>query len=208
MILFRIRDNGNEIAWESEPNRHFVQKNWTKNWRENETFEAVKTAKFRRPTGKPMASNRRGWTQDTFADRLQLAGWYNATRSTVSKIEDGSLRIDLVQLYCIATALGIRPGDLLAEVDWRKQVEKMICSPMKHHKQLRRMETIPKNEAAPATPATERLAYSIQEAADMLGVNYFSVYRLIQRNKLKVCRALRGKLLVPRTELLKLLATE
>jgi excisionase family DNA binding protein len=70
------------------------------------------------------------------------------------------------------------------------------------------METIPKTEAAPATPTTERLAYSIQEAADMLGVNYFSVYRLIQRNKLKACRALRGKLLVPRTELLKLLATE
>ncbi|HUB87844.1 MAG TPA: helix-turn-helix domain-containing protein [Verrucomicrobiae bacterium] len=59
-----------------------------------------------------------------------------------------------------------------------------------------------------ATPAPERLAYSIQEAADMLGVNYFSVYRLIQRNKLKACHALRGKLLVPRTELLKLLATE
>jgi excisionase family DNA binding protein len=70
------------------------------------------------------------------------------------------------------------------------------------------METIPKTETQPATPPTERLAYSIQEAADMLGVNYFSVYRLIQRGKLKVCRALRGKLLVPRTELLKLLATE
>ena len=51
-------------------------------------------------------------------------------------------------------------------------------------------------------------AYSVQEAADMLGVNYFSVYRLIQRGKLRVCRALRGKLLVPRTELLKLLKTE
>src|SRR5437667_11710141 len=61
-----------------------------------------------------------------------------------------------------------------------------------------------------AEPAatTERLAYSVQEAADMLGVNYFSVYRLIQRGKLKVCRALRGKLLVPRTELIKLLKTE
>jgi excisionase family DNA binding protein len=57
-------------------------------------------------------------------------------------------------------------------------------------------------------PAIERLAYSIQESADMLGVNYFSIYRLIQRGKLKACRALRGKLLVPRTELLKLLATE
>jgi len=57
-------------------------------------------------------------------------------------------------------------------------------------------------------PATERLAYSIQESAEMLGVNYFSVYRLIQRGKLRACRALRGKLLVPRTELLKLLRTE
>jgi excisionase family DNA binding protein len=54
----------------------------------------------------------------------------------------------------------------------------------------------------------ERLAYSVQESADLLGVNYFSVYRLIQRRKLKVCRALRGKLLVPRSELLKLLQTE
>jgi len=72
------------------------------------------------------------------------------------------------------------------------------------------METIPKNEEQTKTTTSpaERLAYSIQEAADMLGVNYFSVYRLIQRGKLKVCRALRGKLLVPRTELLKLLATE
>ena len=54
----------------------------------------------------------------------------------------------------------------------------------------------------------ERLAYSIQEAAQLLGVDYFSVYRLIRRGKLRACRALRGKLLVPRTELLKLLRTE
>ena len=67
------------------------------------------------------------------------------------------------------------------------------------------METLTKIEA---TPATERLAYSIQESADLLGVNYFSVYRLIQRGKLKACRALRGKLLVPRAELLKLLRAE
>ena len=70
------------------------------------------------------------------------------------------------------------------------------------------MENIPITEAPIIPKPPERLAYSIQEAADMLGVNYFSVYRLIQRGKLKVCRALRGKLLVPRAELLKLLATE
>lgn len=70
------------------------------------------------------------------------------------------------------------------------------------------MDTIPQNHEPLKEAPKERLAYSIQEAADMLGVNYFSVYRLIQRGKLKVCRALRGKLLVPRTELLKLLQTE
>jgi excisionase family DNA binding protein len=62
-------------------------------------------------------------------------------------------------------------------------------------------------ETEPA-PKAERLAYSIHESADMLGVNYFSVYRLIQRGKLKACRALRGKLLIPRAELLRLLKTE
>lgn len=57
----------------------------------------------------------------------------------------------------------------------------------------------------PLTPETERLAYSIQESADLLGIHYFSVYRLIQRRKLRACRALRGKLLIPRNELLRLL---
>ena len=66
------------------------------------------------------------------------------------------------------------------------------------------MDAVPRPEPPPDSQS-ERLAYSVQEAADLLGVNYFSVYRLIQRGKLKVCRALRGKLLVPRSELLKLL---
>ena len=33
---------------------------------------------------------------------------------------------------------------------------------------------------------TGRLAYSVQEAADLLGVSYYSVYRLVQRGKLIV----------------------
>jgi excisionase family DNA binding protein len=69
------------------------------------------------------------------------------------------------------------------------------------------MDTVPKVEPPPAA-APERLAYSVEEAAAMLGVNYFSVYRLIQRGKLKVCRAMSRKLLVPRSELLKLLKTD
>lgn len=42
----------------------------------------------------------------------------------------------------------------------------------------------------------------------MLGVDYFSVYRLIQRGKLKACRALRGKFLIARSELLRMLNTQ
>ena len=59
-----------------------------------------------------------------------------------------------------------------------------------------------------ALPDSQRLAYSVEEAAQLLGIHYFSVYRLIQRGKLRACRVLRGKLLVPRTELLNLLKTE
>ena len=63
----------------------------------------------------------------------------------------------------------------------------------------------------PPAPATadekERLAYSVQEAADLLGVHYFSVYRLVQRGKLRACRVLSGKLLIPRSELQRLLKT-
>lgn len=58
------------------------------------------------------------------------------------------------------------------------------------------------------TPPVERLAYSIEEAAQMLGLNYHSIYRLIQRGKLKACRVLRGKFLISRDELLKLLKSE
>lgn len=69
---------------------------------------------------------------------------------------------------------------------------------------VHRMEMLTPTPQAPI-PEQERLAYSVQEAADLLGVDYFSVYRLIQRGKLRACRALRGKLLVPRSELMRLL---
>ncbi len=67
------------------------------------------------------------------------------------------------------------------------------------------METAAPSPSIPLASETERLAYSVQESADLLGVDYFSVYRLVQRGKLRACRALRGKLLIPRTELLRLL---
>jgi len=70
------------------------------------------------------------------------------------------------------------------------------------------METTTAIPTATPTEMPERLAYSLEEAAQMLGVHYFSIYRLIQRGKLKPCRALRGKFLIPRTELVKLLKSE
>ena len=54
----------------------------------------------------------------------------------------------------------------------------------------------------------DRLAYSIPEAAELLGLDYFSVYRLVQRGKLKACRALRGKFLITRAEINRLLNSE
>jgi excisionase family DNA binding protein len=69
------------------------------------------------------------------------------------------------------------------------------------------MDAIAKTQPAQSAQC-ERLAYSIQEAADMLGLDYFSVYRLIHRGKIKACRALRGKFLVPRAELLRFLNEE
>jgi excisionase family DNA binding protein len=73
---------------------------------------------------------------------------------------------------------------------------------------LEYMETLgPLPQTESAEREKERLSYSIHEAAALLGVDYFSVYRLIQRGKLRACRALRGKLLVPRSELLRLLKT-
>lgn len=82
--------------------------------------------------------------------------------------------------------------------------------------QLKSAQMSGNNEPANATiptqpgvlPDSERLAYSVEESAQLLGVHYFSVYRMIQRGKLRACRVLRGKLLVPRSELLKLLKVE
>lgn len=96
------------------------------------------------------------------------------------------------------------PGERLVKVAWALLAPKSALSSGDSLYDLPiRMET-PAPSTAPTVEA-ERLAYSVQESADLLGVDYFSVYRLIQRGKLRACRALRGKLLVPRSELLRLL---
>ena len=55
------------------------------------------------------------------------------------------------------------------------------------------METLLEIGKSSSTPQpTERLTYSVQESADMLGIHYFTMYRLIQRQKIKTCRVLRA----------------
>lgn len=60
----------------------------------------------------------------------------------------------------------------------------------------------------PRRERPERIAYTVHEVAEMLGVHYFAVYWLVQRKKLHACRALPGKLLIPRSEIFRLLHVE
>ena len=54
-------------------------------------------------------------------------------------------------------------------------------------------------EVAPVLP-TERLTYSIRETADLLGVSYFTVFRLLKRGKLHALTCIRHKR-IPKAEL-------
>lgn len=60
--------------------------------------------------------------------------------------------------------------------------------------------TATKLEMQPVEGELPRLAFSLQETADMLGLSYITVYRLVQRGKLKSSGALRTKL-IPKAEI-------
>jgi len=77
-----------------------------------------------------------------------------------------------------------------------------------------KMENNPRNDVAqnqgasqvPAADAVPRLAYSMDDAANMLGISYASVSRLIARGQLKACSTLRTKL-ITRAEIERFLNT-
>lgn len=69
---------------------------------------------------------RNGWTQEDFAVKLQLAGWHNATRSTVSKIEGGSIGIAEYDLLFIAAALRVHLIHLYPEIDWKRPMDETV----------------------------------------------------------------------------------
>jgi transcriptional regulator with XRE-family HTH domain len=69
---------------------------------------------------------RNGWSQELFAIKLQLAGWHNATRSTVSKIEGGSLGIAEYDLLFVAAALRVQLIHLYPEIDWKRPMDETV----------------------------------------------------------------------------------
>ena len=69
---------------------------------------------------------RHGWTQEEFAVQLQLAGWHNATRSTVSKIEGGSLCIADYDVLFVAAALRVHFVHLYPPIDWKHSMDETV----------------------------------------------------------------------------------
>src|ERR1035438_3389728 len=69
---------------------------------------------------------RNDWTQEDFAVQLQLAGWHNATRSTVSKIEGGSIGIAEYDLLFIAAALRVHFIHLFPTIDWKRPMDETV----------------------------------------------------------------------------------
>jgi excisionase family DNA binding protein len=61
-------------------------------------------------------------------------------------------------------------------------------------------EIMPDQKSVNASQTLPRLAYTMQETADILGVSYITVHRLLKRGLLKSCSALRHKL-IPMTEI-------
>jgi hypothetical protein len=62
------------------------------------------------------------------------------------------------------------------------------------------MENLVPKEKSSETPALQRMAYTMAETAELLGLSYNSVYRLNKRGLLNSSSALRHKLF-PRSEI-------
>jgi excisionase family DNA binding protein len=74
-------------------------------------------------------------------------------------------------------------------------------------KELDNTSSVPPNTAHASEPTQThnaeplpRLAYTMRETAEILGVSYITVYRLLKRGKLRASDAIRSKV-IPRTEI-------
>jgi transcriptional regulator with XRE-family HTH domain len=54
---------------------------------------------------------RKGWTQDQFAVKLQLVGW-DTSQDSVSRLETQERRVPDLELFVLADVLGVRLEDL------------------------------------------------------------------------------------------------
>ena len=66
------------------------------------------------------------WTQEDFAAQLQLAGWHNATRSTVSKIEGGAMCVTDYDVLIIAAALKVSLVQVYPAINWQRPMDETI----------------------------------------------------------------------------------
>jgi len=67
-----------------------------------------------------------GMTQEGLAIKLQEAGWETATRSCVSKIESGLIKVPDYMLFCFAPVFELQPGELLPKVDSAKDIHEIV----------------------------------------------------------------------------------
>ena len=67
----------------------------------------------------------RGWTQETLADKLQLAGWM-ISRSGVSKIEGGLMYVPDFRLLYFAHIFQVDLPTLFPEVNLRSPIHEPI----------------------------------------------------------------------------------
>ncbi len=68
----------------------------------------------------------RGMTQEDLSNMLQRAGWETASRSFVSKIETGLIKVPDYMLCCFAPVFQIQPGDLLPIIDSTKDIHEIV----------------------------------------------------------------------------------
>jgi transcriptional regulator with XRE-family HTH domain len=68
----------------------------------------------------------RGMTQEDLAVELHSAGWESVTRSCISKIESGLIKVPDYMLYCFAPIFQVQPGELLPRIDSTKDIHEII----------------------------------------------------------------------------------
>ena len=66
------------------------------------------------------------WTQAEFAVALNHAGWHNATRSTVSKIEGAAIHIAEYDVLILAAALRVPLHQIYPPIDWSRPMDETL----------------------------------------------------------------------------------